>query len=521
MNHETFDPAAARVGVFEALLRAKARVGGRAKMLEDHDRKPLSYTEIIRAAFALGGRLKARTRKGETVGVLLPTGVGAAVVFFALSAIGRVPAMLNFTAGSLNLKAACKAAGIRTILTADRFIEQAKLEDLTAELGSVADVVKLEAIRAKIGLGDKLGALIKGMAPRAFAHKPHPDDTAVILFTSGSFGAPRGVALSHANLVSNAAQAYAHIRFEPDWVFFNPLPMFHCFGLTAGTLLPLLAGHKVFVYPSPLHFKEIPKLVEETGASILFATDTFASQYARAAKSGELSSLKFAVLGAERVREETREMFDRFGVLLLEGYGATECSPVVSVNQPEDNRPGTVGRPLPGQELKLEPVPGIEEGQRLLVRGPNVMKGYLAADGSGAIEPPADGWHDTGDVVSIDEAGCIIIRGRVKRFAKIGGEMVSLAAVEGYAAAVWPEARHAAVAVACPRKGEKVVLVTDQAEADPAALMSWAQTHGAPEIALPKRIVAAREIPVLGSGKTDYVAVQRMAEQQDVPAEAA
>jgi acyl-[acyl-carrier-protein]-phospholipid O-acyltransferase/long-chain-fatty-acid--[acyl-carrier-protein] ligase len=360
---------------------------------------------------------------------------------------------------------------------------------------------------------DKLGALAKSKAPKSFRAAAHPDDPGVILFTSGSFGAPKGAVLSHANIVANVEQAAAHIDFDPAWVFFNPLPMFHCFGLTGGTLLPILTGHKVFLYPSPLHFKEIPQLIEESGSNVLMATDTFAYQYARSSKGDGLNCLKFAVLGAEKVKDETREIYrKKFGVELLEGYGATEASPVIAVNQPGNNRSGSVGRVLPGIDCRLEEVPGIMEGRKLFVRGPNVMSGYLRGDGSGQRDALPDGWHDTGDIVSIDEEGFMCILGRVKRFAKIGGEMVSLTAVETYAAAVWPQNRHAAVSMPDSRKGEKIVLLSDAKDADASRLLEWAQKNGAPELAVPKKIITVSEIPVLGTGKTDYVSVQRMAE---------
>ncbi len=516
MGQRTFDVARTRITLFDALLRARAEAGGKTKILEDHDRKVLTYDDLVRAAFALGGKIKAFTAPKEHVGVLLPSGVGAVVVFFALHAVGRVPVMLNFTAGAANIKGACKAAGVKRILTAHKFVEVGKLEHLVDELKSGVTLTFLEEVREKVHLGDKLGALVKGFLPKTFRAPASPDDPGVILFTSGSFGAPKGAVLSHANIVANVEQVLAHVDFAPDWVFFNPLPMFHCYGLTGGTLLPLLTGRKVFLYPSPLHFKEIPQLIAECGANILFATDTFAHQYARSAKGDSLKCLKFCVLGAEKVKPETRELFQRrFGVELLEGYGATEASPVIAVNQPKgqpggSNVHGTVGRLLPGMETRLDDVPGISEGKKLVVRGPNVMRGYLLADGG--MEELEDGWHDTGDVVAIDDQGFVTIVGRVKRFAKIGGEMVSLNQVEGFASAVWPEHRHAAVSLPDPRKGERVVLLSDAPDADSAKILEWAHKNGAPEIAVPKKVLKVAEIPVLGTGKTDYVTVQKMAE---------
>ncbi|MBL8550420.1 MAG: AMP-binding protein [Hyphomonadaceae bacterium] len=517
MGRRPFQLARTRLTLFDALLRAKAAFGGRTKVLEDPERKLLSYTDIVRASFALGGRLKGLTAKGEAVGVLLPSSAGCAVTILALHAIGRVPAMLNFTAGALNLKSACESAQVRRVLTSRKFVELGKLEHLIAEIEKFAEITYLDDIKARIGFGEKMGALIKGAFAKSFAAKGDPDDTAVILFTSGSFGSPRGVALTHANIIANVEQAYAHVDFDPEWVFFNPLPMFHCFGLTGGTLLPLLCGHRAFHYPSPLHFKEIPKLLREVGANVLLATDTFAMQYARMSRKGELDCLKLIVLGAERVKPETRDIYmEKFGVELLEGYGATEASPVVAVNQPgAGNRHGSVGRILPGMEYKLEEVPGITEGKKLLLKGPNIMKGYIDPSKPSGIDAPVDGWHDTGDVVEIDAEGFVKIRGRVKRFAKIGGETVSLAAVENYAQQVWPEHNHAAVSIPDARKGEKIILFSDYANAEPGPLIEWAHKQGAPEIAVPKKIVKLSEIPVLGTGKTDYVALIRMAEQSD------
>jgi acyl-[acyl-carrier-protein]-phospholipid O-acyltransferase/long-chain-fatty-acid--[acyl-carrier-protein] ligase len=508
----TYDASAGDRTIFDALIDARDKYGANKPILEDQERNPLSYTGLIRASFALGRKIAAITAPNERVGVLLPSSAGVVVTFFALHAFGRVPTMLNFTAGIRNLKAACKVAGVKTILTAHRFIDQGKLDDLIDALQTDYKIVYLEDVRAKVGLADKAFAAMAGALPRRFRAAAKPTDPGVILFTSGSFGAPRGVVLSQGNLVANAEQISAHIDLDPDWVMFNPLPTFHCFGLTGGVLLPILRGMKAFEYPSPLHIKQIPPLIRDSKASILLATDTFVNQYARAADPGDLSGLKFVVCGAEKVRDETHDLVaERFGgVPLLEGYGATEASPVIAVNKPGANKRGTVGPLLPAMETRLEPVEGIERGGRLYVRGPNIMAGYL--DESGRLEAPEGGWHDTGDVVEFDADGWISILGRVKRFAKIGGEMVSLTAAESLAAGAWPDARHAVISMPDPKKGERLVLVTDRLDASVDRLVAHAHTVGAPELAVPRKIVRVPEIPVLGSGKTDYVAIQRMAE---------
>lgn len=509
-----FDSASAQSSIFDALIAASKTYGSKKPILEDQERTPLTYLDLIRGSFALGRKISAFTSKGERVGVMLPSSSGGVVTFFALHAFGRVPTMLNFTAGIRNLKAACELAGVRTVLTSHRFVEQGKLHDLIDALETMTNVVYLEDVRATVGLADKLFAAAAGALPKRFRTPLSPREPGVILFTSGSFGAPRGVVLSQANLVANCRQIAQHIALDTDWVFFNPLPIFHVFGLTGGALLPILSGLKAFQYPSPLHVKQIPPLVKDTKANVLFATDTFINQYARSAEKDELSGLTFVVCGAEKVRDETHNLIhEKFGPIpLLEGYGATECSPVIAVNKPEDNRRGTVGALLPGMETRLEPVEGIPGGGKLLVRGPNVMSGYLRPDGG--VEPPNDGWHDTGDVVSITDDGWVKILGRVKRFAKVGGEMVSLTAAEDLAAAVWPDCRHAVVALPDPKKGERLILVTDRRDADAAPLLAHAQQIGAPELAVPRKIIRVPEIPVLGTGKTDYVALQRIVDAE-------
>jgi len=509
----SFDPRVSERTLFDALIDARNTYGAKKLILEDQERKPLSYTDLIRAAFALGRKISGMTGPGERVGVMLPASSGTVVTFFALHAFGRIPTMLNFTAGIRNLKAACELAGVKRVLTSHRFIEQGKLHDIIDALEPIATITYLEEVRETVGLADKLFAATAATFPKRFRAATKPSDPGVILFTSGSFGAPRGVVLSQANLIANVEQVAAHIPLDPSWVMFNPLPTFHCFGLTGGVLLPLLKGMKAFEYPSPLHVKQIPPLIKDTGAAILFATDTFLNQYARNSEPDELSSLKFIVCGAEKVREETHNLIrDRFGdVPVLEGYGATEASPVIAVNKPTDNRRGTVGGLLPGVETRLEPVEGIPGG-KLYVRGPNIMSGYLNADG--VLEEPPGGWHDTGDVVEISNDGWIKILGRVKRFAKVGGEMVSLTAAEDIATAVWPDSRHAVIAMPDPKKGERLVLVTDRRGAETGPLLAHAQAIGAPELAVPKKIIKVTEIPVLGTGKTDYVAIMRMAEAE-------
>jgi acyl-[acyl-carrier-protein]-phospholipid O-acyltransferase/long-chain-fatty-acid--[acyl-carrier-protein] ligase len=314
--------------------------------------------------------------------------------------------------------------------------------------------------------------------------------------------------------VSNAQQSIAHLSsvLVPGDVLMNPLPMFHSFGLTAGTLVPLFAGVKCVLYPSPLHYRQVAKLIEKVKATWIVSTDTFLAGYARAAEPGQLASLNYAVAGAERVKEPTRQLWSKSGAVLLEGYGVTETAPVLACNLPNNNRDGTVGRLLPGIEARLEEVPGLNDGKRLFVRGPNVMAGYLLADNPGVVVAPQGGWHDTGDIVTMDD-GYVAIRGRAKRFAKLGGEMVSLAAVETLACGLWGDAQHVVLSFPDPRKGEQLLLVTDKPDASKDALLAHARREGFPDLWVPKEILVVAAVPVLASGKVDLQATVAMAQK--------
>ncbi len=507
-----FDMVRTKKSLFQALADARSLYGGKRPIVVDGDERVLTYDDIFRAALALGHALKKGTKARDAVGIMLPTSAAAVISFFAVTAFGRVPAMLNFTSGSAGIISAIRTAKIKRVLTARRFIELAKLESLVAELSHVVEIVYLEDVREKLGLLDKLTAGVGQYLPGLVSASDAPDQMAVVLFTSGTEGEPKGVALSHANILANVEQVRAHIALYPNDVMFNPLPTFHCFGLTVGAIMPLFLGLKSIYHPTPLQPHEIVRRVKAHGATILLSTDTFMSQYARAGDQGDLSSLRIAVCGAERVRDETRQLLRRkYAMEILEGYGVTETSPVAAANQPGAMRPGTVGRLMAGMQARLEPVEGIPHAGRLFLKGPNIMLGYIKPDQPGVIQPPEGGWHDTGDVVSIDDEGFIAIKGRLKRFAKLGGEAVSLAVVENCASAVWPDFAHAAITFPDGRKGEQIVLVTTNPEAQRIELVGWAQNHGVSELAIPRKIVHVRDIPVLGTGKTDYVKVEKMA----------
>jgi len=495
--------------LFEALAEARRTRDTGRPAVEDPLGTKLSYGKLITASQVLGHKLKSLASEGESVGVLLPNSAGVAVTFFALQTIGRVPAMLNFTAGSSNLISACKAAQINSILTSRAFIEKARLGDVVAALSEHARIIYLEDVKAKVTTADKLRGLMAGSSPQV---KRSPDAPAAILFTSGSEGAPKGVVLSHRNMLANAMQSLTRVAVNGQDRLFNVLPVFHSFGLTAGLVMPLVAGVPVYLYPTPLHYRIVPELVYQTNATILFGTDTFLNGYARAAHPYDFARVRLVLAGAEAVKDRTRALYmEKFGVRILEGYGVTETAPVLAINTPLANKAGTVGRLSPLMEARLEPVPGIEEGGRLYVRGPNVMLGYLRASNPGVLEPPEEGWHDTGDIVSIDRQGFITILGRAKRFAKIGGEMVSLAAVEALAAELWPGAVSVVVALPDQRKGERLIMMTTEAKASRPDFAAHARGSGCSELIVPAEVLVVASVPLLGSGKPDYPAALALA----------
>ena len=501
----------------DRLLEARKIHGGKHRIAEDIKRNPVSYNTLITKSLVLGKQLAKHTTENETVGVLLPSTLATVATFWGLQMTGRTPAMLNYTVGAQGMISACETAVLKRVITSRQFIEQAKLSEAVQSLGQQVELIYLEDLAKNISMPGKLyGLLISRFDTLVRGHcNSRPDDRAVVLFTSGSEGTPKGVVLSHQNLLSNIQQLVSRIDFNSNDVALNALPLFHSFGMTAGMIMPLTSGVKVFFYPSPLHYRVVPEVAYDINATILFGTNTFLAGYARFADAYDFYSLRYVFAGAEKLQSEVRNLWqDKFGVRIFEGYGATETSPVLAGNTPMDNRPGTVGRLMAGIEYRLLTIPGLDEGQRLHVRGPNIMQGYLLNDKPGVLVPPetelGKGWYDTGDIVTIDAEGFVRICGRAKRFAKIAGEMVSLTSVEVLATKVWPDALHAAIAIADDRKGEQILLLTESENAERAALLTQAKNDGIGELAVPRQIKHINKMPVLGTGKIDYVGAEKL-----------
>jgi len=488
-------------------------------ILEDTARQPVKFMAMFLKAFVLGRLIRKAAPTDKIMGIMVPTSNTCALTVMGLHAMGKIPAMINFTSGIKAVVATCKTVGIETVITAHKVVTLAKLEPVVEGLEKAGvRILYLEDLKPTLRTWDKVMGLWGAIAPKRVYRKTKnafhitPDDPAVVLFTSGSEGLPKAVFLTHRNILSNCLQVWSRFDVDKRDVLLNCLPMFHSFGLTIGMFLPLLYGLKTFLYPTPLHYRIIPEIAAGCKATIFFSTDTFLSGYARCANPYDFNTLRIVAGGAEKIKDETRKVWqEKFGVRLFEGYGATECSPIISVNTFLHQKNGSVGRLVPGIEYKLVPVDGIKEGGELWLKGPNVMQGYMRHSDPLKLDPPKDGWYDTGDIVDVDEDGFIFIKGRCKRFAKIGGEMVSLLAVEQVIAKEFPDVISGAVNIPDDKKGEQIVLITTGKDITKERLIELFKRVGMTELGLPSRIITTKEPPLLGTGKFDYVTAKEMA----------
>ncbi len=505
--------------LFSSLLSAKDTHGKVHILAQDAEGAELNYATFITKSLVMGKIIGRVTGAQKTIGLMLPTSIGASLSFFGLQSIGRIVAMINYTAGSSAIISACSSANIKTIITSERFVQLANLGAVIADIKTVGiEIIWMEQLKKTVKISDKLLGLIAKFIPKyIYNHRNNTKDInspAAILFTSGSEGSPKGVVLSHVNLLANCYQLSSCFDFNSQDKVFNCLPMFHSFGLTGGTLLPIFMGIATFYYPSPLDYKIIPELIYDSRSTIFFATDTFLASYASFAHSYDFHGLRYIFAGAEKLKDKTRQIYmEKFGIRIFEGYGATEAAPIISANTPMHFKSGSVGRFLPGIEYKLVSIQGIEEGGQLWVKGKNIMTGYFRAENPEQLEVPIDGWYDTGDIVSVDNHGYIHIHGRAKRFAKIAGEMISLTMIESALSQLWPTYLSAVVAVDDEKKGEQIILLTINPSANKEEVIAYFKQNKIPELSIPKKIHIVENVPLLGSGKVDYQSVKKIVAQ--------
>lgn len=492
------------------LLMAAAAHPGQQPIVVDELGKSLSFDRLIIGCAVLSRQIGTLTHRHH-VGCLLPNSVTGVVALFGCQFAHKTPAILNYTFPLPTLIRCCERADIDALLTSRQFLHKCDLGDLPGLLAEHGiRTVFLEDVAKRIGRLAKLNGLIRVRLKRLQTERSSPDDAAVILFTSGSEADPKAVVLSHRNLLSNVDQILHAFPIGKHEVMFSALPQFHAFGLTAGVLLPLMNGMRTVIGLSPLRHKENLQLIRTQKPTVMLSTDTFLNQLYKAAKPADLASLRFVVAGAERLKPHTRELYEALGITLLEGYGATEAGPVIAVNVPSASRHGTVGRLLPHIEYRIEPHEGIEDGGVLHVRGPNLMKSYLhdLVEERSSLD---DGWYDTGDIVTVDADGYLVIKGRKKRFTKIAGEMISLGFIEDEIAKLSPECHHAAIAIEIPDEGKPLLrLYTSDPALTTASVRSHFSAERIPNTWLPREIVYMAELPVLRTGKVDYQTLQKM-----------
>lgn len=491
------------------LLMAAAASRRKQPIIYDELGRSLTFNRLIIGCAVLARKIEATTRR-QHVGCLLPNSVTGIVATFGCNFAHKTAVILNYTFPVPTLLRCCERAHLDVILTSRQFLEKSGLSELTEQLAARnIHTIFLEDMANQISRLAKLSGVLRFKLKRLQTERSAPDDAAIILFTSGSEAEPKAVVLTHRNLLTNCGQILEAFPIGKHEIMFSALPHFHAFGLTAGALLPLLNGMQTIIGLSPLRHKENLQLIRTHRATVMLSTDTFLAQMYKVTEAEDLSTLRFVVAGAERLKPRTRDLYEALGVTVLEGYGATEASPVIAVNVPGATRQGTVGRILPHIEYRIDAQEGIAEGGVLHIRGANLMKSYLH-DLLEERSSLTDGWYDTGDIVTVDADGFLAIKGRKKRFTKIAGEMISLGYIEDEVSKLSPDHQHAAIAI---ESDEQIKTLIRLYTNDPTLSLEVIRAHYAsahiPNTSLPRELIYMAELPVLRTGKVDYQSLQQ------------
>ena len=496
----------------------------------------ISHKKFLTGVLLFSRKIEAYSPE-QNVGLLLPSSGGGAIASMAILSLGKTIVNLNFTAGKKALQSAAQLAEVKHIYTSRKFLD--KMQERGIDLESFfpdSKLLMLEDIKEEISTLSRIGTLLKAIfLPASILQKSYfksvsMNDTAAILFSSGSEGSPKGVELSHSNIAANAKQAAIELGAVESDVIMSTLPTFHAFGFAITTLMPLSEGIPIVCHADPKDVTTIASGIQKYSGTILVGTPTFLRMYTinKKVKSESMQSLRLVVAGAEKLRSEVKDGFEaKFNIPVYEGYGTTETSPGASVNLPDintphklRNRPGTVGKAFSGTEFRivdpdsLEPIPTGEDGL-ILIGGPQIMKGYLKMpEKTAEVIELIDGfrWYRTGDKGHLDEDGFLTIVDRYSRFAKIGGEMISLTTVEEEIldALNTNDLEIAATCLPDQRKGEKIVLLATN-NLDESHFKKLLLDAKVNPLFHPAQVILVDEIPKLGSGKTDFGETKKIA----------
>jgi acyl-[acyl-carrier-protein]-phospholipid O-acyltransferase/long-chain-fatty-acid--[acyl-carrier-protein] ligase len=492
-------------------IRTAKRLPDKTAIIDRTTGQNITYGKALIAALILADKFKSYDP--GAIGIMLPTSAGAVLSILGALCGGRVPIMINYSTGAAeNAKFAQERCGFKTIVTSRALLDKIKCRRIDG-------MVFIEEIMDSVSLPNKLKVTAKtsfpaGLIGKFFVKGRSADDNALILFTSGSEKEPKAVPLTHRNIGANVAGLIEAFELSETDVFMANLPYFHVFGQTANLWVPLTLGMTIATYANPLDYKMIPRIVREERATLLVGTPSFFWGYLQKSEPGDFATLRIALAGADKCPDALREAWaEKHRIPLIEAYGTTETSPAITVNTPGADRPGSVGRPLPGMEIKII---GLETGKecgtgetgKILVKGDSVMNGYLNDIEETSLRIK-NGWYDTGDMGYLDEDGYLWLAGRLKRFAKIGGEMVSLVRIEDELQRLLPaDVGCCVVELPDAVKGAKIVAAVTGRVEERSVLKKLAERL--PPICLPKRFVELDELPTMGSGKIDFRRVAEM-----------
>ena len=502
------------VQLHHKFIEVAKQQGDKLALKDFSTNKDIPYSRALIASLILS-RVFKKLDKGF-VGVMIPTSAGCILTYLGILMSGRTPVMINYSTGAeQNVKYAQKKCDFKTVITSKALLEK-------IECPYVDGMIYIEDIMASMSTLQKVKAALISKLPAAviksMVHSGKEDDNVVILFTSGSEKDPKAVQLSHKNINANILSIAERYKFTEEDVFLASLPLFHVFGLTANLWVPLYYGMTALTYANPLDFRTVCDIIRDNKATIMVGTPSFFWGYLRKSAPGDFDSLRVALCGADKCPDALREGFlEKHNLVLLEAYGATETSPGISGNSHEENKPGSVGKPFDGVEVRIENYETGElcesgEDGRILVKGDNVMTGYFDDFEQTSLHIRR-GWYDTGDMGNIDEDGYLWHVGRLKRFVKIGGEMVSLVRIEDVLERFLPEdSQCCVVEVPDAIKGAKIVAVTT-VELDRKKILSKMSDH-LPKIAMPREFIVMEELPKMGSGKIDFRTITELARAQ-------